>query len=362
MCATIVDRVAAAALAWFNKMIPAKKHAANEHTVFSAIVVHESWDSDAVGGSEQFRVVSAGTGTKCVGVSGLCREGFVVADSHAETICRRSFLRYLYHELKHAPSDSIFDLPPPSSSSPRDDATPSHRRRHLKPSCQLYMYVSEAPCGDAALYDLTAASLEVIHEAKVKKQKVDHRCDSGDVVATVPCRTTGAKEAHSTAHSNVVGVARVKSGRSDILQANRTMSMSCSDKLCQWMVCGLQGALLSRWFDPIVLHGVVVSQPEDADPASFHDALRRCVSRGRNCATFPTSSHPFRLSKSPTRPSPSGLSLNWAAGCPDDSAVEYTIGARGVKMVLAKSMGKNAGLLIPREPRKLSTTLLPNKK
>ncbi|RHY68560.1 hypothetical protein DYB38_010165 [Aphanomyces astaci] len=248
MSATTEDGVAAAALAWFRKTIPDKKHALNEHTIFSAIVLHETQigdDADAT--HERFQVLSAGTGTKCVGVSGLCRDGFVVADSHAEAVCRRSFLRYLYQDQKHMPPDSIFEFAPVDSTTL---VGPLQRRRRLKPSCRLYMYISEAPCGDGALYDLTDTTLEVIHESKLKKQKLDH---PNDEVVTVPRRTTGAKQADSTAHSNAIGVARVKSGRSDILPANRTLSMSCSDKLCRW----------------VVLSGVVVSQVQDADPTSF---------------------------------------------------------------------------------------------
>ncbi|RHY06077.1 hypothetical protein DYB25_012745, partial [Aphanomyces astaci] len=326
MSATTEDGVAAAALAWFRKTIPDKKHALNEHTIFSAIVLHETQigdDADAT--HERFQVLSAGTGTKCVGVSGLCRDGFVVADSHAEAVCRRSFLRYLYQDQKHMPPDSIFEFAPVDSTTL---VGPLQRRRRLKPSCRLYMYISEAPCGDGALYDLTDTTLEVIHESKLKKQKLDH---PNDEVVTVPRRTTGAKQADSTAHSNAIGVARVKSGRSDILPANRTLSMSCSDKLCRWVACGLQGA--------VVLSGVVVSQVQDADPTSFRGSCPCIVCsyirvEGPGCATYITTKHPFPLSRSATRTSASGLSLNWTFGLSslDDASVEYTIGARGVKM------------------------------
>ncbi|RHY15556.1 hypothetical protein DYB36_012566 [Aphanomyces astaci] len=245
MSATTEDGVAAAALAWFRKTIPDKKHALNEHTIFSAIVLHETQigdDADAT--HERFQVLSAGTGTKCVGVSGLCRDGFVVADSHAEAVCRRSFLRYLYQDQKHMPPDSIFEFAPVDSTTL---VGPLQRRRRLKPSCRLYMYISEAPCGDGALYDLTDTTLEVIHESKLKKQKLDH---PNDEVVT--------------------------------------------------------------------------------------DALRRCMQRveGPGCATYITTKHPFPLSRSATRTSASGLSLNWTFGLSslDDASVEYTIGARGVKM------------------------------
>ena len=40
-----------------------------------------------------------------------------------------------------------------------------------------------------------------------------------------------------------VGVLRVKSGRSDIPERQRTTSMSCSDKICRWSTLGLEGEI-----------------------------------------------------------------------------------------------------------------------
>ncbi|KAF0693511.1 Aste57867_15537 [Aphanomyces stellatus] len=314
----VATAVADAALTWFQTTVPAKKHANNEHTVFSAIVLHQN---------EQFHVLSAGTGTKCVGRSGLCKDGYVLADSHAEAICRRSFLRYLYHDLQTPIESSVlFEA--------ADDG-----RRQIKPTCHLYMYISEAPCGDAALYDLNDEALEEIHEAKLKRRKLDEQ------VTTVPCRTTGAKEAETTTHSNTLGLARVKSGRSDILESNRTVSMSCSDKLCKWLACGLQGRLLSQWFDPIILSGIVVSQDTQATPESLRHALRRCFDRAGvdTCAVWTTAKQ-FPLVRSHARTSASGLSLNWAALGTTDTDVEYTLGARGVKMGAKKKLDGAAKL------------------
>ncbi|KAI2579766.1 ADAT1 isoform 5, partial [Pan troglodytes] len=47
-------------------------------------------------------VVSMGTGTKCIGQSKMRKNGDILNDSHAEVIARRSFQRYLLHQLQLA--------------------------------------------------------------------------------------------------------------------------------------------------------------------------------------------------------------------------------------------------------------------
>ena len=56
-----------------------------------------------------------------------------------------------------------------------------------------------------------------------------------------------------------------------IIQGERLLTMSCSDKLARWNVVGVQGAILSHIIDPIYLKTLVIG-------SVFHKAhLERAV-------------------------------------------------------------------------------------
>lgn len=83
-----------------------------------------------------------GTGTKCIGQSKMSREGDALNDSHAEVVAKRSFQRYLLHQLSLAAShtqDSIFI-----------QGTEKGKWR-LKQEISLLFFTSHTPCGDASI-------------------------------------------------------------------------------------------------------------------------------------------------------------------------------------------------------------------
>ncbi|XP_054104602.1 tRNA-specific adenosine deaminase 1 isoform X2 [Callithrix jacchus] len=87
-------------------------------------------------------VVSMGTGTKCIGQSKMRKSGDILNDSHAEVIARRSFQRYLLHQLQLAATlkeDSIF--------------VPGTQKGlwKLRPDLIFVFFSSHTPCGDASI-------------------------------------------------------------------------------------------------------------------------------------------------------------------------------------------------------------------
>jgi tRNA-specific adenosine deaminase 1 len=198
----VAAKVATAALSVYDKLPPSGKPRDDEYTVLAAVV--------AVDVSGGVTVVSLGTGTKCVGREFDTSGGCFLSDSHAETIARRAFMRYLYHEicrlLQHPEEPSLLQKEPntPPSNNPIFQ---------LDPQSKLFMYISDSPCGDAAMYETNLSGIATI--------------------------VTGAKPVEG--RSDTVGCLCTKSGRGDIAPELRTTSMSCSDKVCRWCYLGLQG-------------------------------------------------------------------------------------------------------------------------
>ncbi|XP_078337299.1 tRNA-specific adenosine deaminase 1-like isoform X1 [Crassostrea virginica] len=102
--------------------------------------------------ADEMRVVSLGTGTKCIGKSKLSANGDTVNDSHAEVLARRAFLRYLYCELTkvyRGRQSEVFTDPDLTSN-----------RCQLKPGVQFHLFSSHTPCGDASIFPKDSQSGE----------------------------------------------------------------------------------------------------------------------------------------------------------------------------------------------------------
>jgi hypothetical protein len=283
---TVSPGVARAVLQWFEGSSQCqKKVPASEWTVLAGIVLRTrspSPDSDA------FRVLAAATGNKCLGRRDLNASGLVVNDCHAEVLARRAFLRYLYAEAL-----SWTERKPEASEQSIFERHPTSRRLVLKPQHSLHLFISEAPCGDAAIYELREEVVDELVQQRAVREAED-QCGETAMVERSELRLTGAKsrvkrartddserERHSPPgkrFAQALGIARVKSGRSDLPLEKQTLSMSCSDKLTKWNALGLQGSLLLQWFDPIFLSSIVVSEDEQAMSAAKQEqALQRAL-------------------------------------------------------------------------------------
>ena len=277
--------------------------------------------------SNNYQVLALGAGTRCQGHSLRSSTGSTLHDSHAEVLCRRAFLRWLYSELAWA---LLFDLDtnntarrsrPASVSTPNDTPwfcwEPQHARFHLRPgrTLDLHMFVSQPPCGDAAIiidhdHDDVDDVDGVMNDGHLSssartgaKPLARHRAttqggggnsDARGGTAPAPAAAAAAalpsaSDVESSEAPQKRGVTRRKPGK-----GIPTLSMSCSDKLAKWNVLGLQGCLLSSLLaEPIYLRAVIASLPfscvEKGQEAAGCVALQRAlVDRIHHCLKLRT--------------------------------------------------------------------------
>ncbi|NWS72042.1 ADAT1 deaminase, partial [Crotophaga sulcirostris] len=87
-------------------------------------------------------VVALGTGTKCIGQNKMRKTGDVLNDSHAEIVAKRSFQRYLLHQMWLAASHQQCSIFIPGTET---------GKWKLKPNIIFVFFSSHTPCGDASI-------------------------------------------------------------------------------------------------------------------------------------------------------------------------------------------------------------------
>ncbi|XP_006152684.1 tRNA-specific adenosine deaminase 1 isoform X2 [Tupaia chinensis] len=118
-----------------------------EWTLLAAVVKIQRPADQACDNPATKEVVSMGTGTKCIGQSKMRKSGDILNDSHAEVIARRSFQRYLLHQLQLAAilkEDSIFIQ------------GTQRGLWKLRPDLFFVFFSSHTPCGDASIIPMLA--------------------------------------------------------------------------------------------------------------------------------------------------------------------------------------------------------------
>ena len=127
---TFASKVTDLCLDFFHKDLSKKGKPApgKEWTVFAAFVMETA---------ASLIVVSAGTGSKCLGQSETCPQGRLVHDSHAEVVARRALRRFLLHEVRaerlKEGSSGVFD----------GDG--------LREGVRFHLFTTHVPCGDATI-------------------------------------------------------------------------------------------------------------------------------------------------------------------------------------------------------------------
>ncbi|KAM6057896.1 tRNA-specific adenosine deaminase 1 isoform 3-T6 [Chlamydotis macqueenii] len=91
-------------------------------------------------------VVALGTGTKCIGRNKMRKTGDILNDSHAEIVAKRSFQRYLLHQMWLAASHQQCSIFTPGTET---------GKWKLKPNITFVFFSSHTPCGDASIIPIS---------------------------------------------------------------------------------------------------------------------------------------------------------------------------------------------------------------
>ncbi|XP_032132607.1 double-stranded RNA-specific editase 1 isoform X1 [Sapajus apella] len=286
------------------------------------------------------KVISVSTGTKCINGEYMSDRGLALNDCHAEIISRRSLLRFLYTQLelylnnKDDQKRSIFQK--------------SERGGfRLKDNVQFHLYISTSPCGDARIFSPHEPILE---GSRSVTQAGVQWCSHGSLqprppgllrdplTSTFPRKAAGTTEPadrHPNRKARGQLRTKIESGEGTIpvrsnasiqtwdgvLQGERLLTMSCSDKIARWNVVGIQGSLLSIFVEPIYFSSIILGSLYHGDHLSR--AMYQRISNIEDLPPLYTLNKPLLSGISNAEARQPGkapnFSVNWTVG---DSAIE----------------------------------------
>uniref|UniRef100_A0A8C5M6N2 Adenosine deaminase RNA specific B1 n=1 Tax=Leptobrachium leishanense TaxID=445787 RepID=A0A8C5M6N2_9ANUR len=248
------------------------------------------------------QVICISTGTKCINGEYMSDRGFALNDCHAEIVARRSLLRFFYIQLelflstKEDQQKSIF-------------VKSEKGGFRLKDNVQFHLYISTSPCGDARIFSPHEAGQEDQgdrHPNRKARGQLRTKIESGE--GTIPV------------HSSIT--IQTWDG---VLQGERLLTMSCSDKIARWNVVGIQGSLFSLFIEPVYFSSIILGSLYHGDHLS-----RAVYQRIADIEDLPTL---YSLNK----PLLSGISNAEARqpGKAPSFSVNWTVGDSGLEVINA---------------------------
>lgn len=215
------DKVAKLCIDKYFSLKKTGKPTIDEWTVLSGIVLEKNTDQKLI-------LISLCTGTKCIGGKELKsstykNRGSKLSDSHAEVLAKRACLRYLYHQINlvlHSQDSDVFYL--------------KNKKIHLK-DVFFHFYSSQTPCGDCSIMPMiiNQPNKDTPPLKKLKYEILNANCNGEiiDIYRTgAKCLPNDIQDSHKKGIDyHNVGPLRTKPGRGD-----RTLSLSCSDKMARY--------------------------------------------------------------------------------------------------------------------------------
>ncbi|XP_037552315.1 double-stranded RNA-specific editase 1-like isoform X2 [Nematolebias whitei] len=253
---------------------------------------------------KEAQVICVSTGTKCINGEYISDQGLALNDCHAEIVARRSLIRFLYSQLEHFLSNNEGEHQ--KSIFAKCDSKDGYR---LKENVQFHLYISTSPCGDARIFSPHEAGVEDQgdrHPNRKARGQLRTKIESGE--GTIPVRSNYTIQTWD-----------------GVLQGERLLTMSCSDKIARWNVVGVQGSLMSYFTEPIYFSSIILGSLYHADHLS-----RAMYQRITEIEALPQS---FSLN----RPLLSGISNTEARqpGKAPNFSVNWTVGDSGLEVINA---------------------------